>query len=743
MHHPSFISRFFSLAAAALILLGTAPAFAQFDGPDSARDSGAFMDGHNHVDVGLIANQDALKVGDSFLVGVLFEINRDWHIYWENPGDAGLPTQIEWTAPGVEFGPLQWSAPGIYAEQDGQFITFGYEDQVVLYSEATLLESSSDSIELVADIQYLACKNACIPGAHVLSRTLEVADESRPADPLIQRLFDEFSLKVPRNIEDLGFKAQAYTDPEVGTIIELVTCQGPDESCDADTQLIYDDLEYAFVPTSQSDIQSTVSAVKRHPTVYKGWILELNANAPDEGAHLSGVLRLKDGDGTIIPAQLDTIVEAANEATIPLFVSPAEPADTATDTDTGAPSLIYILLLAFIGGMILNLMPCVFPVLAIKAASFAEMAGKSRSAILANGAAYTAGITGSLLLLGSVVAGLQLAGTQVGWGFQFQQPLFLAALTVILVIFGLNAFGVFEVTLGAGGLTKATDQASGLKKSVAEGVLAVVLATPCSAPFLGTAVGFALASGPFMTLLIFFVLGLGLAAPFVALTLIPGAHKVLPRPGAWMSHLKTFLGFALFGASIWLVWLVGRVAGVDAMGKILALLGAISIAAWIFGLVQFLPWGRKKEAGLAAALAITIGAAYLTFPLEEPEGLGPLAVDSSGVIDWQPWDKDAIATELDQGRKVFVDFTADWCLTCKTNERTSITDARVLQAISTNNIAMFRADWTRPDESIRQELANFGRGGVPMYLFYSPENPDEPELLPELLSPNMLLERFQ
>jgi len=362
---------------------------------------------------------------------------------------------------------------------------------------------------------------------------------------------------------------------------------------------------------------------------------------------------------------------------------------------------------------------------------------------MAHGAAYTAGIVGSLLTLGLVVVGLRMAGTQVGWGFQFQQPAFPAVLSVVVTLFGLNLFDVFDVNVSDGGMSKGADEETGLKSSVGEGILAVVLATPCSAPFLGTAVGFAFASNAWTILAVFIALGLGLAAPFVVLTMVPGWTKVLPKPGNWMKYLKQFLGFALFGTAVWLVWLVGRQAGVDAMAGLMGWLVVAGVSAWGFGLVQHSPSALKKwgVTGLAAA-AIAAGGLYV-FPIEAKADGGEAETQAAeGPIDWEPWSKEAIEGHLEEGRPVFVDFTADWCLTCKVNERNAITAEAVVEAAEAHDVAMLKADWTDGGERIRRELANHGKAGVPMYLVYSPDSPNEPAVLPELLSEQRLIDAF-
>jgi thiol:disulfide interchange protein DsbD len=385
--------------------------------------------------------------------------------------------------------------------------------------------------------------------------------------------------------------------------------------------------------------------------------------------------------------------------------------------------------------MILNLMPCVFPVLALKVTSFAELVHEDSRHKLMHGVAYTGGIVGSLLLLAMVVVGLRMFGTQVGWGFQFQNPVFPAVLAAAVVVFALNLFGVFEIGVQSNTIAQKTREASGLQRSVGEGILAVVLATPCSAPFLGTAVGFALTGSAFTILGIFAVLGLGLASPFVVLTMVPGLSDLLPRPGEWMVYLKKFLGFTLLGAGIWLVWIVGRSAGVDAMARLLGFLAVCGLAAWVYGQAQGNQSGVARAATIGAFVML-IPAGWWGLDIESGggEAIQKASAAESGAIAWEPWSEERVQKELEEGRPVFVDFTADWCITCKVNERTVLSTERVVDTFERLDVATLKADWTDGDEDIRKKLQEFGKAGVPMYLVYRPEHPNNPQMLSEVIS---------
>ena len=402
-----------------------------------------------------------------------------------------------------------------------------------------------------------------------------------------------------------------------------------------------------------------------------------------------------------------------------------------------SPTLLRALALAFLGGLLLNLMPCVLPVLALKAFALADLAGRSRRECAAHGAGYVAGVLVTMLLLASLVLALRAAGNAVGWGFQFQEPAYSLGLAGLLVVLALNLFGVFEVAAPAG-LASVGASAAGVTRSFCDGLLAVALATPCSAPFVGTAVGFAFASPAPYTLAIFAALGLGLAAPLAAVVLVPSFAQRLPRSGSWMGRLRVGLGFALLASACWLLWIFGRLAGVDALGAALAFLVALALGAWILGLQQQAERGAR---GLLVGAAVALAAFALLRPLAHAESAsegGAKAAEAEA-----SYSPERVRASLRDGRPVFLTFTADWCLTCKANERTVIASARVQDELARRHYAVLKADWTRRDESIRRELARYGKAGVPLYVIWQPGAPDAPRVLPELLSVDLLVDALR
>jgi thiol:disulfide interchange protein DsbD len=406
---------------------------------------------------------------------------------------------------------------------------------------------------------------------------------------------------------------------------------------------------------------------------------------------------------------------------------------TQDDPPGASLSLLAALGLALLGGLVLNLMPCVLPVLALKAFAAAELSRSTPEEARRHGIAYAAGVLATMLALAAGVVALRLAGARVGWGFQFQEPLFLAVLVAVLVVFAANLFGVFEIGSGALRLAGIGARAEGARRSFFEGLLAVVLATPCSAPFLGTAVGFAFASPAPVTLAVFAAIGAGLALPFVVVCFVPGAASFLPRAGPWMLRLREALGLGLLLTVVWLLWIAGRASGAPGVVALAGVAWCAAVVAWIHGRLQAggLGWLRAAP-WLALAPLVLLGANAISLA-PHPDEPAPTSLASA-----ESWDPQRVAEELARGRTAFVFFTADWCLTCKVNEKLVLSSESVRAELERLDVAVFRADWTRRDEAIRAELARLGRAGVPTYAIHRPGRA-EPLVLPELLTTGRLV----
>jgi thiol:disulfide interchange protein DsbD len=404
------------------------------------------------------------------------------------------------------------------------------------------------------------------------------------------------------------------------------------------------------------------------------------------------------------------------------------------------PWLIQVLIFAFIGGLILNLMPCVLPVLSLKVFSLVRHAGDHPETAWRQGAAFTAGVVISFWILAGLLIGLQAAGSHLGWGFQMQSPGFVLALIFLFFLLGLNLFGVFELGASLVGLdAKATGRiGNGLTSSFLNGALATLAATPCTAPFMGSAVGFAAEQPAFVALIIFTFLALGMATPYLLLTIFPGALRFVPKPGAWMEAFKQFMGFLLLATVIFLVYVFGALVGQDQVPGLLAALLLAGVAAWIYG-----RWAGPNQKSGVRIVAWVLTVLVLVYAINWGATLARAtppkrsAMTQSG--DWQPWTPEAVDEALAQGHPVFVDFTAAWCLSCKVNEKVALDTTDVQQAFARKNVALFVADWTHSDPAISAVLATFHRDGVPLYLLYSPKAKDAPQILPAVLTPGIVV----
>jgi len=675
-------------------------------------------------------------------VGVLFELAPGWHLYWRNPGDTGIAPKLDFRAPGHAIGEILWPAPRVFEEADGLFTTYGYEGHVLLGAPirpdpgsppTTGPVPTAASVAVAGEV--LICRTECIPASFALSSPLNpVLPESE--QQRIDAAFADALERAPVSSARLGLEASAgwsqpggigATTDEQPRRIRLVveSCPGGPSRPGSATTACASAPSAAdaplFIPFDADTLELSAVRIRSVSPSGDAFALEIAATllepraetgeSAESGNRLHGLIPVRDADGRLRHVEIDVPIGSAQAA-------------TAAAAPTPIARWAQILLLAWIGGLILNGMPCVLPVLAIKIFALAELAERSRREIRLQGLAYGAGVLGSMAILAAIVIGLRAAGHSVGWGFQFQEPLFVAGIAAVIVAFALNLFGVFEIELGQGRLASLGQDASGTKRSLFEGLLAVVLATPCTAPFLGTAVGFAFAASGPVILSIFLAIGLGLASPFLAVSFFPACARFIPRSGPWMLQLRTGLGFCLLATAVWLLWVLGQSGGSEAVVQTVAALLLLAFLLWVFGQLQPLRsvWIGRTAATTLLCLSVV--------------GFNAIDLDPrpDGGRDWQPWSPSAVAAALAADRPSFVVFTADWCITCQVNERTVLERAEIRTALEERGYALFKADWTRRDESIRSELAKFGRAGVPLYLLYSPDAPTKPRVLSELLS---------
>ncbi len=666
-------------------------------------------------------------------IGVLFELAPGWHLYWRNPGETGVAPEIELEATGYTVGPLAWPAPETFREADDLFTTYGYEGRVLLAANLTAqaaprAEAANSKPIARAEASVLICRTQCVPATLALESPLDAAVDAADRDTILA-LFQESEALVPPRADVLGWDLAAAwsaappaVDETSRLALSLDACPSGSATCESETArptaLTFIPFEGETFEFGREQRYSVDSSSKRI-----GLELELTRLEPGED-RLHGVIELRNASGAVRRAEIDLPVGGAN--------------NDPTAAATTPLAWLQVFLLALLGGLILNGMPCVLPVLAIKIVSVADMAERDPREVRLHGLAYTAGVLGSMLVLACLVLSLRFAGHAVGWGFQFQEPLFVAGIAALLVTFALNLFGVFEIELGQGRLAVVGQEASGLSRSVFEGLLAVVLATPCTAPFLGTAVGFAFASSGYGIVAIFLAIGAGLASPFLLVSFFPRLARFIPRSGPWMLTLRAGLGFCLLATVIWLLWIVGQSGGSDAVVALTAALLFLAFLLWSYGQMQPM---RSLWLGRASAVAIAV-LAFASFNLIDFEraanssGLAAGDGDATAIQDdgFAPYSEAAVQATLARGLPAFVVFTADWCLTCKVNEKTVLDRPAVREALENGRYALFKADWTRRDDSIRAKLAEFGRAGVPLYLVYDPAAPTQPRVLSELLT---------
>ncbi len=675
------------------LLLGLLPAYGRAAESDAVRSDRATAT--------LVANRDAVAPGEDFRLGLRLRLAPGWHTYWRNPGDAGAPPEIALTLPdGASAGPVEWPAP--HRIPTGPLVSFGYEGEVLLPLRVTPPPglAPGDTLVIEAAATWLVCADICIPEEGSFRLDLPVGPAGL-ADASLAPLFTEAEAAVPR---PSPFAARAALAGERGSL----TLADPALSAASVRDAV-------FFP----DDTGLIDNAAPQPLRLADGSLTLGLARPEGAASpatLSGVLALTDAAGVraayAVAAPVGGVPEAA--AAAPLW-----------------QALAWMLPSAFLGGLLLNLMPCVFPILAMKAMALARLSGAARTTVRAHAASYTLGVLATFLALAGLLIGLRQAGVVAGWGFQFTAPAFVAALAWLMLAVGLNLSGVYAIggPVGAGGALAGRGGHAG---SFFTGALAVLVATPCTAPFMAAAIGAALAMPAAATLLVFAALGLGLAAPYALLGVAPGLAARLPKPGAWMEWLRQALAFPMYAAAAWLVWVLAQQAGPD--GVLFVLGGAVLVgfAAWALGMAQRSAGGAKRlgraVAGLAAVAALALLPALTTAP---PAAAAAESADGA-------WSAGRVAALQAEGRPVFVNLTAAWCITCKVNERLVLKTAPVQAAFAGRNLAYLTGDWTRGDAAIGALLRQHGREGVPLYLVY-PAGGGAPAVLPQVLTEGIVL----
>ena len=673
----------------------------------------------DHTRVRLISASDTIGKNKTITLGLQFELNKNWKVYWRSAGDAGYPPSIDWTgSSNIKNAVMHWPIPERFSILG--FETLGYKKEVV-FPLTINLENPDDDLSIKANVDYLACAELCIPYEAKLEIFIPKGDigDAAKASPEAH-IISRYDARVPKSAEASGIgikSAEIKYNNDDGILIVTATSRNsfnnPDLFVEGPDELSFSKpLSWIDANGAMAVLEvpvSGLSALKKPITE-----TELTLTLSDAGG-------ARGAEFAVVPinATADTLVVS----------------DLMAPELNGGTSLVVILGLALLGGLILNLMPCVLPVLSIKLMGAISHGGADRKIVRFSFIASAAGIIFSFLLLAGVLVALKSAGAAIGWGIQFQQPWFLIAMALVISVFAANMWGFFEVNL-PGSISEigaATTHQHGLGGHFLTGAFATLLATPCSAPFLGTAVGFALARGAGDIFMVFAALGIGLATPYIAVALWPGLATRMPKPGRWMVILRRVMGFALAATALWLVSIIA--VQVNAM------------TAWLVGAILLVVvgvfWLHHRMGRRFGRLEWVAVAVLAVLALLAPDGTRQNGYSDNDTSElsgiWQPFDRAAIPALVRSGKTVFVDVTAEWCITCQINKAVSLSKGRALARLKGENVIAMQADWTRPSDEISDYLATFGRYGIPFNAVYGPGAPNG-FALPELLSQQIVID---
>ena len=677
-----------------------------------------------HTTVELLSDSSEVAPGQTFHLGVKFEMEPDWHIYWRNAGASGLPPELTWTLPeGFTAGDIQWPSPKSISLEG--LVSYGYKGIATLIVPVTAPDDLAPGADLTIQLElfYLICKEVCLPGDASLQLTLKTGAEAVAANADV-------------------FEAAYASQPKPGSPYELSVTGQEDKLLKLSIKgealpeaLYFFSAKEGLIDPNAEQAYSVSDGVGRLSLPLDFAYLE------EKPAELIGILKSPDQSWSVrFPTSDNT--QLATEAPAPTG-SPY--GDAGLEQQLLSQGLIGWLLLAFFGGLILNIMPCVLPVLSLKVFSLLNHSGQSRGQALGHGVAYTLGVVASFLVLAGVLFSLRALGESIGWGFQLQKPGFVLILGLVFFLFGLNLLGVFEI---GSGLVGADTKVAGRKDFVGSfgvGVLAAVVGAPCVGPFVGGVSGVALQANTFTGLLIFATLGLGMASPFMFLAIFPKLVAYLPKPGAWMETFKQSMGFLLMAALVFLVYLLGQLAGLGAITTMLVVLLLSSIAAWIYG--RWAAPVKSAKSRLIARLAtLVLLVACVGWGLRSVDAAYDANIREQTTVvaegePWAPWSTEAVEEAVADGKPVFVDFTASWCLICQVNKKAALRTDATKELFEEAGVVSLSADWTRRDPAITEELEKFGRSGVPLYLLYSPDG--EVSVLPQNLTNGIIREAVE
>ncbi len=687
------------------------------------------------VQADLVSAVASIQPGQTFRVALRLDHDEHWHSYWINPG-TGYPTSLKWKLPeGFKAGPIIWPTPHVVKDTRDNITGNGYEGTTFLFVDITAPANLpvGQPVTLRAKADWLMCREVCMPGMADLELTLPVSTEKPAPNMNVARLFNNAVAELPQPLTGWQFTA-ARTDTAITVRLQSAagTTHRPQDLHLFDTAGLVDYAAAQTVADEKGTLVLTVPLAK---------------DGPADATRLSGVLVSSNswGGTTAHGATFDVAFSSAQQLAAPkpgeggsaVSTQPkSDPSSALRPPSSGAAAtppaagLAGTLLLALVGGLILNLMPCVFPVLGIKILGFVNQSGNDRKKIVAHGLTFSLGVLLSFWTLAGLLLALRAGGAQLGWGFQLQSPAFVFGMSAFLLVFALNLSGLFEVGLSATSVGGKLQMQSGYAGSFFTGILATLVATPCSAPFLAPALGAALALSPVESFLVFTAIAVGLSLPYLLLSAFPQAIKLLPKPGAWMETFKQLMAFPLYATVGWLLWVLAGQTKDNDYALLFIILGGVivAMAGWVYGKFQ----GRL---GRLVAFTLAAGGLWLGWPKTETA-----PVTAGGyVLKWEHWSPEAVTAARAAGRTVYIDFTARWCATCQTNKAAVFSSSDVLATLQKKNVLLLKADWTSRDPAITEELAKWNRSAVPFNLIYAP-GAAEPTVLPELLTPGIVLD---
>lgn len=662
----------------------------------------------------LISEVKSIQEGTPFTVALRLKMEHNWHTYWKNPGDTGLPTKLAWTLPpGFKAGAVQWVVPEIF--KLGGLINYGYKKEVLHLVAITPPEdlSPGSRILLSANASWLMCEEVCIPASAALNLVLPVGKEGPDWNERVRAAFEETRSRLPQSSN--FWQIESLLKEDRVTLVIRSSNNQPRPPGD----LYFFSEDRQVDPNAQQLLRQFED--RSELTLSRAPFAEWGGSLPGILYSAQGWFADDSGKGLLVnPLTVSRTADPIAGA----LKSRVQGADYSS-----RQTLPVILLFALCGGFILNLMPCVFPVLSLKALSFIDRAGESPRMGILHGLSYTLGILLSFWGLALLLNLLRAGGEELGWGFQLQSPHFVFALTVLLFTFALNLSGLFEIGSSLTSIGGALSRWRGPQGSLCAGILATVVSTPCAAPFLGTALGAALTLDLGESFIVFTFIGLGLALPYLLLSLFPGLITLLPASGPWMESFKQFLAFPLYATVGYLLWVLAAQVDGEFLLNIFLAIVLVAVAAWIYG--RWAPVGgsiRRRRVIQVMTAAIALYGIYLGWP---PAGGG----DS---LQWEVWSPERVEELQDEGVPVYVDFTARWCATCQTNKKVVFSSPEVLQAFAKKNVIALRADWTNHDPRIARVLVSYGRSAIPFNLLYLPGKPD-PIIFPVILTPGSVL----